>query len=152
MLIPCTISIDTTLTLPTYCYCISQSNVEIICIAVPVEGKTLQALFDKLRISHFELKDEFKQLCVRCAENSELTTLKALLLQYPPLHSLNDILDDISSSPNMKMIRTAISTECLQTQQHISFKDKGCCFCCRLCDEETEIFAPPFQDRTGNNG
>lgn len=78
---------------------------------------TLQALFDKLKSSHLELKDKVKELCRHCASSAELTTFKCLLLQFPPLHSLNDILDEMSTTPNMKMLRSTASPRKYGTPQ-----------------------------------
>lgn len=69
----------------------------------------MQALFDKLKSSHLDLKDEVKELCRRCSTTVDLTTFKSLLLQFPPLHSLNDILEDMTTTPNMKMTRNSTS-------------------------------------------
>lgn len=77
--------------------------------SVPVEGKTLQALFDKLRKNHLDMKDEVKELCRRFTSHTELQTFKSLLLQFPPLHTLNEIVDDMSSTPKSKMMRRTTS-------------------------------------------
>lgn len=77
--------------------------------AVPVAGKTLQALFDKLKRSHLELKDEVRELYRRCGYIAELMTLKSVLLQFPPLHNLNDILDGLSATPNLNLLRSTSS-------------------------------------------
>lgn len=52
-----------------------------------------------------ELKDELKELFRRWASSSDLTTFKSLILEFPPLHGLNDILDDMSSTPNTKLMK-----------------------------------------------
>lgn len=51
------------------------------------------------------LKEEVKELCRRCSSTAALPTFKSLLLDFPPLHNLNDILDEMSTTPNMKMLR-----------------------------------------------
>lgn len=84
---------------------------------MPVDAKTLLALFEKLKRSHSNLKDEVKELCRRSASTAALTTLKSILLQFPPLHNLNDILDDMSATPNMKIQRSSTSPRNAVTPQ-----------------------------------
>lgn len=70
-----------------------------------MQGKTLQALFDKLKTNHAELKEEFKELCRRSVGHAEITCLKSVLLEFPPLHGLNDIFEDLCITPKTKMAR-----------------------------------------------
>lgn len=63
------------------------------------------------------MKEEFKEVCRRSAANGELTSLKSVLLDFPPLHGLNDILDDMSMTPNTKMERNGCSPRNAATPQ-----------------------------------
>lgn len=60
-------------------------------------------------MSHSDLKDEVKELCRRCSSSDPLPTFKSLLLDFPPLHNLNDILDEMSTTPNTKMTRRPVT-------------------------------------------